>query len=87
MTPIIASRLLMMVKSKNTTIVKESFNLSERETEILKCLVEGMSYKMIADSCFISMDTVSSHVKNIYKKLQVHSKSEAVVKAIRGKIV
>ena len=44
-----------------------------------------MSYKMVADACFISIDTVGVHIKNIYKKLQVHSKSEAVAKAIRGK--
>ena len=58
-----------------------------REKEILKCLVEGMSYKMIADNCFITLETVGGHIKNIYRKLQVHSKSEAVVKAIKGKIV
>ena len=46
-----------------------------------------MSYKLIADHCYISLDTVSGHIKNIYKKLQVHSKSEAVVKAIKGRIV
>jgi len=50
-------------------------------------LVEGMSYKMIADHCFITIETVGGHIKNIYKKLQVHSKSEAVAKAIKGKIV
>ena len=55
--------------------------------EVLKYLVDGMSYKLIAEKCFVSIDTVSSHVKNIYKKLQVHSKSEAVAKAIKGKIV
>jgi len=46
-----------------------------------------MSYKLIATNCFISIDTVHGHIKNIYKKLQVHSKSEAVVKAIKGRIV
>ena len=60
---------------------------SSREKEILKCLVEGMSYKLIAGNCFISIDTVHGHIKNIYKKLQVHSKGEAVAKAIKGKIV
>jgi len=65
----------------------DSFSLSVREKEILKCLVEGMSYKMIADTCFISADTVNGHIKNIYKKLEVHSKSEAVVKALKRKIV
>jgi DNA-binding CsgD family transcriptional regulator len=47
----------------------------------------NLSYKKIAATCFISADTVSGHIENIYKKLQVHSKSEAVVKAIKGKIV
>ena len=46
-----------------------------------------MSYKMIAANSFISVDTVSGHLKNIYKKLQVHSKSEAVVKAIKGRMI
>lgn len=46
-----------------------------------------MSYKMVADTCFISIETVNTHIKNIYKKLQVHSKGEAVAKAIKGKIV
>jgi DNA-binding CsgD family transcriptional regulator len=46
-----------------------------------------MSYKMVADACFISIETVNVHIKNIYKKLHVHSKSEAVAKAIKGKIV
>lgn len=46
-----------------------------------------MSYKMIADTCFISADRVNGPIKNIYKKLQVHSRGEAVVKAIKGKIM
>lgn len=87
MTPSIASKVLKMFKNKPAEKPLEEFNLTEREKEILKCLVEGMSYKLIADTCFISIDTVSGHIKNIYKKLQVHSKSEAVAKAIKGKIV
>jgi DNA-binding NarL/FixJ family response regulator len=86
MTPSIANRVLKMVKNKPSPSNHESFDLSGREKEILGCLVKGMSYKMIADTCFISIETVNVHIKNIYKKLQVHSKSEAVVKAIRGKI-
>ena len=46
-----------------------------------------MSYKLIADECLISIDTVRSHIKNIYDKLHVHSKGEAIVKAIKDKIV
>jgi len=87
MSPVIASKVLRMFKNNLTSEKDSSYNLSVREKEILKCLVEGMSYKMIADTCFISADTVNGHIKNIYKKLQVHSKSEAVVKALKGKIV
>ena len=87
MTPSIANRVLKMVKDRPDTWSKESFNLSDREKEILTCLVKGMSYKMVADCCYISIETVNVHIKNIYKKLHVHSKSEAVAKAIRGKIV
>lgn len=87
MTPTIANRVLKMVKSQHSSDSKNLFNLTDREKEILSCLVEGMSYKLIADECTISIDTVNAHIKNIYKKLQVHSKSEAVAKAIKGKIV
>jgi len=87
MTPSIASKVLAMFKSGTSFTRDESYNLTEREMEILKYLVDGMSYKAVAEKCFVSLDTVSSHVKNIYKKLQVHSKSEAVGKAIKGKIV
>lgn len=87
MTPSIASKVLKMFKKQLPENISEEFNLSDREKEILKCLVEGMSYKMIADACFISADTVNGHIKNIYKKLQVHSKGEAVAKAIKGRIV
>ena len=87
MTPSIANRVLKMVKQRPEPGIKESFDLSTREKEILTCLVKGMSYKMIADTCFISIETVNVHIRNIYKKLHVHSKSEAVAKAIRGRIV
>ena len=87
MTPSIANRVLKMVKEKPSFNAKENFDLSAREKEILFCLVKGMSYKMVADTCFISIETVNVHIKNIYRKLQVHSKSEAVAKAIKGKIV
>lgn len=87
MTPSVASKVLKMFKKNSSSSLKESFNLSEREKEILKNLVEGMSYKMIAANCFISIDTVSGHIKNIYKKLRVHSKSEAVTKAIKKNII
>ena len=87
MTPSIANRVLKMVKEKPALNAKESFDLSTREKEILLCLVKGMSYKMVSETCFISIETVNVHIKNIYRKLQVHSKSEAVAKAIKRRIV
>jgi DNA-binding NarL/FixJ family response regulator len=87
MTPSIANRVLKMVKKKNRESRKTDFDLTQREKEILACLVEGLSYKMTADTCAVSIDTVNTHIKNIYKKLQVHSKSEAVIKAIRRSIL
>src|SRR6188474_3032333 len=87
MSPSVATKVLKMMADQSPTKKPETFNLSEREKEILSCLVKGMSYKLIADACFISIDTVRGHIRNIYEKLHVHSKSEAVAKAIKGKIV
>ena len=86
MTPVVASKVLKMFKNRTNGDIIENFDLTKREIEILKCLVEGMSYKKIADTCFVSNDTVSTHIKNIYKKLHVNSKSKAVAKAIRKNI-
>jgi DNA-binding NarL/FixJ family response regulator len=60
-----------------------NYTLSERELTILQCLVDGDSYKMIADHCGITIGTVRSHINNIYKKLHINSKSEAVAKALK----
>lgn len=61
--------------------------LTHRETEVLTQLCKGKSYKMIADALFISEETVRRHIKNIYKKLEVSSKSEAVAKALKERLV
>jgi DNA-binding NarL/FixJ family response regulator len=61
--------------------------LTRRENDILAQMCKGMSYKAIADNLFISQETVRSHIKHIYQKLHVHSKSEAVAKAFREKLV
>ncbi|HYE53463.1 MAG TPA: response regulator transcription factor, partial [Chitinophagaceae bacterium] len=66
---------------------KTDYNLSEREQEILKGLVNGYSYKLIANEYFISIDTVRSHIRHIYDKLHVNSKTEAVLKAINEGLV
>lgn len=66
---------------------RTSSPLTDRETDVLTLLCKGHSYKMIADALFISEQTVHFHIKNIYQKLQVHSKSEAVAKALKERLV
>jgi DNA-binding NarL/FixJ family response regulator len=86
MTASIASQVLQMfssLHSPNTT----NYNLSEREKEVLQFLVNGYSYKMIAAEMFIAIDTVRSHIKKIYEKLHVNSKSEAVAKAFKDRLI
>lgn len=86
MTASVASQVLKMFSQMNQPTGKE-YNLSEREKEVLQWLVKGYSYKMIASEMFIAMDTVRSHIKKIYEKLHVNSKSEAVAKAFRDNIL
>lgn len=86
MTSSIATQVLKMFSSLNNE-KGEDYDLSEREKQVLQLLVNGYSYKMIASEMFIAIDTVRSHIKKIYEKLHVNSKSEAVAKAFRNKIV
>lgn len=86
-TPSIAMKVLQMFRNQSATAKNEFIDLSEREKEILGWLVKGKSYQGIAESCFLSIDTVKTHVRHIYEKLHVHSKSEAVAKAIQQKLV
>lgn len=86
MTSSIATQVLRMFSSLNNE-KGEDYDLSEREKQVLQLLVNGYSYKMIASEMFIAIDTVRSHIKKIYEKLHVNSKSEAVAKAFRNKIV
>jgi DNA-binding NarL/FixJ family response regulator len=88
MTPSIAAKVLKMFKDQNhKTSSVENIDLSEREKEILVLLVDGLSYKLIANRLFISYETVHSHVKKIYQKLHVNSVNEAISKALRNKLV
>jgi DNA-binding NarL/FixJ family response regulator len=77
--PSIARKVLQLpfASGKKTS---DTFNLSEREIEILNLLSKGLSYKMVASQMIISLDTVRSYVKRIYEKLHVHSVTEAVHK-------
>jgi DNA-binding NarL/FixJ family response regulator len=62
---------------------QETFELTKREKEIVDCLTEGYSYKMIASKLFLSLDTVRFHLRNIYKKLRVNSKAEVIAKVLK----
>ncbi|MEI7980691.1 MAG: response regulator transcription factor [Bacteroidota bacterium] len=82
LTPSVAKRLLGIFKSI-TPITGMDYNLTLREKEILNLLVGGLSTSLIAFNLFISEETVRNHFRHIYEKLQVHTKSQAVAKAIR----
>ncbi len=85
--PSVAKKMLGFFSNKNVSAVPRLevpiTCLSEREKEILHLMVEGHNYKTIADKSFISYETVRTHVKHIYKKLHVASRSEAIQKAIQ----
>jgi DNA-binding NarL/FixJ family response regulator len=74
-------------ESKDVKDESSDFKLSSREKEVINLLASGNNYQQIADQLYISVDTVRHHIKNIYKKLHVHTQSEAVAKAIRKKII
>ena len=86
MTASVAKKVMELFRSHvpNKT---EDFSLTKRELEVLDSIVNGANNKEIADNLFISIETVRNHIRHIYEKLQVHSKSEAVIKAIRQGIV
>lgn len=84
MSPSIAKRVLNFFNESGKKAVE--YNLTSREKEILQELINGLSYKKIAETLFISIDTVRSHIKNIYQKLHVGSKSEAVAKALKDRL-
>jgi DNA-binding NarL/FixJ family response regulator len=90
MSPSIARKVLGKLQQIPQHIKPEQapdYHLTPREKEVLACIVEGLSYKMIADRLHISYETVRSHIKKIYEKLHVASLTEAVAKAINQRIV
>lgn len=86
MTPSVAKKVLELFRNyaPNKT---DDFSLTKRELEVLESIINGCNNKEIAENLFISIETVRNHIRHIYEKLQVHSKSEAVIKAIRQGIV
>ena len=90
MTPGIARRVLELFRDNAKHAQPASsidYKLTQQEKNILQLLVNGKSYKMIAADLSIAVETVKTHVSNIYPKLQVHSGTEAVAKAIKDRIV
>lgn len=85
MSPFVAQKVFQHFREARTDA--EQFKLTTREKEILELLVKGNSYKMIADKSDITIDTVKKHLQNIYHKLHVNCGTEAVVMALRHKIV
>jgi len=79
MNGMIASKVLEFFQKTKTAEVDQS-SLTEREKQILQLIIKGYSYKEIASSIFISVETLNSHIKNIYRKLNVHSRSELTAK-------
>jgi DNA-binding NarL/FixJ family response regulator len=77
MNGMIAAKVLEYYKRQaDATPSPDEFNLTDREKEILNKLMQGLGYKQIASECFIARETLNSHLKNIYRKLNVHSRAE-----------
>lgn len=85
MSPPVARKLLQTLTASSEQPMAET--LTDREKEVLQQLVDGMSYKLISANLGIAINTVRSHIKKLYEKMHVNSKSEAVSKALRHRLV
>jgi len=84
--PEVASRVIKFFREFHNA-EREDYDLTPHETRLLKLLTEGYNYQTAAERLGVSYNTVKFHVRHIFDKLQVHSKSEAVVKAMRDRLV
>jgi DNA-binding NarL/FixJ family response regulator len=84
MSPSIARKVIQAFQAEPSAAM-EDFQLTAREKEILYSLVDGLSYKKIAEKYFVSISTIRTHICNIYQKLHVNSKSQAVAKVLNQK--
>lgn len=90
MNPSIALKTLKLLRNPINIVDKkdqEDIQLTQRETDVLEQLSKGLNYNKIADNLILSPGTVRKHIENIYRKLQVHNKLEAVQKAERNKLI
>ena len=90
MNPSIAMKTLKLLRNPidiENISEQEHIKLTKRETEVLEHLSKGLSYSLIADNLILSTGTVRKHIENIYKKLQVHNKLEAVQKAKKNNLI
>ncbi|WP_248723995.1 response regulator transcription factor [Seonamhaeicola sp. ML3] len=90
MTPSIALKTLKLLRnpaSLENVEEKEEILLTNREVEVLEQLSRGLSYSAIADNLILSVGTIRKHIENIYRKLQVHNKLEAVQKAKKNNLI
>jgi len=83
MSPSVARRVIQFFQA-GPPLKEEDYQLTTREKEILFALVDGLSYKKIADKYYLSVHTIRKHISNIYEKLHVHSKSQAVAKVLHA---
>lgn len=83
--PMSASIARKVIQSfqQNITSIKNDYQLTTRENELLYSLIEGLSYKKLAEKYFINISTVRTHIRHIYEKLHVNSKAQAVAKALK----
>jgi DNA-binding NarL/FixJ family response regulator len=86
MSPEIARRVVELFREIRPPD-RADYQLTPHETRILRMLVEGHNYKTAAAELAVTPSTINFHLRNIYEKLQVHSKTEAVVKALRNRLV
>jgi DNA-binding NarL/FixJ family response regulator len=86
LTPMVAKQVMAFLKPETAKSGAASI-LTAREKEILQLITQGMTNELIAAQLFISVQTVRNHIKNIYDKLQVHSRAQVVVKAFKDKLI
>jgi len=90
LTPTVARTILGLVRATAPAAPPEAvvaWELSARELEVLRSLMDGRSYKQIADDLCVSIDTVRTHLRHVYKKMQVHSAGEAISRALKSGMI